>query len=193
MFADLGGVNTQPMERGPLANQALTRKQGGTMAVFARSTDNTLEDLQQQVQDKQDQLLEQFKSLSSGSSGGKKGRFWFGLLLGAVLGAAVAYLFDPEKGGERRQGIMGAAGSFGGDDDAAARDQAVNSRVEQALFSDTSVPKGQININTVDGVVYVRGTVDKQEQIAEIEKRIKGIEGVDAVINLLRLPTPAAR
>jgi gas vesicle protein len=177
---------------GALENQALMRNQGGNMAVFARGQGSTLEDLQQQVQDKQEQLLNQFKALNSGSGGGKKGRFWLGLLLGAALGAAVAYLFDPEKGGDRRQGIMGAAGSFGGDDDAAARDQVVNSRVEQALFSDTSVPKGQININTVDGVVYVRGTVDKQEQIAEIEKRIKGLEGVDAVINLLRLPTPAA-
>ncbi|MGN6700825.1 MAG: hypothetical protein ACTHMR_21925, partial [Thermomicrobiales bacterium] len=72
------------------------------MAVFSRGNGNTLDDLQQQVQEKQDQLLEQFKSISSGSGGGKKGRFWLGLLLGAVLGAAVAYLFDPEKGGERR-------------------------------------------------------------------------------------------
>jgi parallel beta-helix repeat protein len=66
-------------------------------------------------------------------------------------------------------------------------DQIVTERVELELFRDVSNLRSQINVNTVDGVVYVRGWVSSQEQIGEIERRIKGIEGVDAVINLLRL------
>ena len=141
---------------------------------------------------RQDQLMAQLDAV--GQIKGKKrgGRFWFGLLLGGAVSAGALYLLDPEKGENRRQGLMGAAGALsGGSDGSAERDQAVNGRVEGALFRDNSVPKNQININTVDGVVYVRGTVTSQEQIAEIERRIKAVEGVDAVINLLRLPTPA--
>ena len=79
----------------------------------------------------------------------------------------------------------------GGADDMAERDQLVTGRVETELFRDASIPKGQISINTVDGVVYLRGTANSQEQIDTVERRIKGIEGVEAVINLLRLPATA--
>ncbi len=144
------------------------------------------------LEDKQEQLLKQLEGIDLGGNRGRGGRFWLGLLLGGAAGAGLLYLFDPEKGEERRQGLLGAASSLGGDGgDTADQDQAVTDRVQTQLFGDPSIPKGQMNINTVDGVVYVRGTASSQEQIAEIERRIKGIEGVDAVINLLRLPAPA--
>jgi len=119
--------------------------------------------------------------------------FFLGLLVGGALGAAALYFFDAEKGEERRQSIIGAAGSLtgGGADDMAEHDQMVTGRVETELFRDASIPKGQISINTVDGVVYLRGTANSQEQIDTVERRIKGIEGVEAVINLLRLPATA--
>lgn len=161
------------------------------MAVFGRSRELDVEALVAELQAKQNQLVREIEDLEAGGGGGG-GRFWLGLLAGAALGAGALYLLDPEKGEERRLNLLGAAGAFGGGaDDMAARDQQVNERVEGQLFSDASVPRGQININTVDGVVYVRGTATSQEQIAEIERRIKGIEGVDAVINLLRLPATA--
>ena len=159
--------------------------------MFGRRTIDT-EALQSEVQAKQAQLLERLEALEHGKNQKRGGRFWFGVVVGGALGAGALYLLDPEKGESRRQGLMGAASALsGGGDDSAERDQAVNGRVEGALFSDASIPKNQININTVDGVVYIRGTVGTQEQIAEIERRVKGIEGVEAVINLLRLPTPA--
>ena len=148
--------------------------------------------VQGQLQSRQQQLLEQVDALNANVGKKRGGRFWFGVVVGSAIGAGALYLLDPEKGESRRQGLMGAASALsGGGDDSAERDQAVNGRVEGALFSDASIPKNQININTVDGVVYIRGTVGTQEQIAEIERRVKGIEGVEAVINLLRLPTPA--
>lgn len=145
--------------------------------------------LQSELQEKQEQLLARLEALGQDKKRGRGGRFWFGILLGGTLGAAAFYLFDPEKGEERRQGLLGAAG--GGADAAAQRDQEINARVEADVFRDSSVPQGQININTVDGVVYVRGTVATQELISDIEERAKKVSGVDAVINLLRLPAPA--
>jgi gas vesicle protein len=156
--------------------------------MFGRRTIDT-EALQSELQAKQAQLLERLEMLDQGKKQKRGKRFWFGLLLGGAAGAAAFYLLDPEKGEERRQGLLGAAG--GGADAAAQRDQEINARVEADVFRDSSVPKGQININTVDGVVYIRGTVSSQQQISDIEERAKAVSGVDAVINLLRLPAPA--
>lgn len=155
--------------------------------MFGRRTVDT-DALQGELQEKQAQLLARLEALNQ-NQGKRGGRFWFGVLLGGALGAAAFYLFDPEKGEERRQGLMGAAGA--GPDAAAQRDQEINARVEAEVFRDSSVPQGQLNINTVDGVVYIRGTVANQGQIDDIDARAKQVSGVDAVINLLRLPAPA--
>lgn len=157
--------------------------------MFGRGKVVDAEERQQQLQERQSALLARLEEIESSKKGGG-GRFFLGLLFGGALAGAAVYLSD----NERRQSVMGAASSLtggGGGDESAERDQAVTGRVESALFSDGKTPKDQININTVDGVVYVRGTIGTKEQIDEIERRVKGIEGVDAVINLLRLPAPA--
>ena len=156
--------------------------------MFGRRTIDT-DALQSELQVKQAQLLERLEMLEQGKKQKRGKRFWVGLLLGGAAGAAAFYLLDPEKGEERRQGLLGAAG--GGADAAAQRDQEINARVEADVFRNASVPQGQININTVDGVVYIRGTVASQDLISTIEDRAKQVSGVDAVINLLRLPAPA--
>ncbi len=161
------------------------------MAIFGLGRSSDPEEVLVRLEEKQRELTRQLEDVDF-EDGGGGGRFWLGLLFGGALGAGLLYLLDPEKGQQRRQSLLGAASSLGGGaDDSADRDQAVNERVQSQLFSDPSLPQGQININTVDGVVYVRGTAGSQEQIDEIERRIKAIEGVDAVINLLRLPATA--
>ncbi|HEY8600509.1 MAG TPA: BON domain-containing protein [Thermomicrobiales bacterium] len=156
--------------------------------LFGRGKVVDAEELQHNLQERQTALMARLEEIESSKKGGG-GRFFLGLLFGGALAGAAVYLSDAE----RRQTVMGAAGSLtgGGADESVERDQAVTSRVEAALFSNGSTPKDQININTVDGVVYVRGTIGTKEQIDEIERRVKGVEGVDAVINLLRLPAPA--
>lgn len=158
------------------------------MPIFGRRSTVDIDAIQAGLEEKQQQLLKQIEGIDlSGKK--RRGRFWRGLLFGGVLGAGALYLFDPEQGESRRRNLVGAASSLGGaSSDLPDRDQFVTGKVETELFRDSSIPKGQININTVDGVVYVRGTANNQGQIAEIERRIKQIDGVDAVINLLRLP-----
>lgn len=158
--------------------------------MFGRRNVFDAEEIQSQLRERQSALLSRLEEIESSKKGGGKGRFFFGLLFGGALVGAALYLSDSE----RRQGLVGATGLMGGGvDESAERDQAVTGRVETTLFRDNSLPQGQININTVDGVVYVRGTVSSKEQVDEIERRVKGVEGVEAVINLLRLPAPAAK
>lgn len=163
------------------------------MAIFGWGKETDTSELQEQLREKQDELMKQLENLDLGNEK-SGGRFWLGLLFGGALGAGVLYFLDAEKGEERRQSLLQAASSMtgGGMDDTAERDQQLTGKVEADLFRDASIPKGQINVNTVDGVVYLRGTASNQQQISTIEQRIKQIEGVEAVINLLRLPSTAA-
>jgi hypothetical protein len=65
-------------------------------------------------------------------------------------------------------------------------------KVESELFRRARVAKGQIDINAEDGVVFLRGVVERAEDIARLEKVARGIGGVRDVENLLHLPgTPA--
>jgi osmotically-inducible protein OsmY len=65
-------------------------------------------------------------------------------------------------------------------------------KVETELFRDADVPKGDININAENGVVYLRGQVKQPGQIEELVKAARKVEGVKDVESLLHLPkTPA--
>ena len=60
-------------------------------------------------------------------------------------------------------------------------------KVESILFRNRDVPKGQININAEEGVVFLRGQVDRPELVGELEARVRAVKGVRAVENLLHL------
>jgi hypothetical protein len=54
------------------------------------------------------------------------------------------------------------------------------------------VPKGNVNIAAQDGVVVLRGQVERPDQIESLEARVRKVHGVRDVENLLHLPdTPA--
>jgi hypothetical protein len=73
-------------------------------------------------------------------------------------------------------------------------DATITDKVETILFRDSSVDKGKIDVNTVDGVVYLRGVAKTPEQIKALEASALEIPEVKQVENLLHLPkTPAQK
>src|SRR3954452_5032295 len=73
-------------------------------------------------------------------------------------------------------------------------DATVTDKVESILFRDDSIDKGKIDVNTVDGVVWLRGVAKTPEQIKAIEAKALEIPEVKQVENLLHLPkTPAQK
>jgi len=143
------------------------------------------------------------------------------VLTGAIAGAAVVYLFDPERGRARRALLADWVGarlrvgwrtvnelSARTSNGAAAfpqrmvqlrssrprpaDDLTLRDRVESEVFRNADLPKGQINFDVESGVVTIRGQVDSAYQIAYVEKAVLKVPGVAGVENLLHLDgTPA--
>jgi BON domain len=71
-------------------------------------------------------------------------------------------------------------------------DPAIARKVESAIFSDSKVDKGKIDVNVADGVVWLRGEARTPDLINELERKAGEIPEVKSVENLLHLPkTPA--
>jgi len=143
------------------------------------------------------------------------------VLTGAIVGAAVVYLFDPEKGRARRALLADWAGArlrrgwrtanqLGTRTSATAAafpqrmvqlrsmrprpadDLTLRDRVESEVFRNPDLPKGQINFDVESGVVTIRGQVENAYQIANVEKAVLKVPGVAGVENLLHVDgTPA--
>jgi osmotically-inducible protein OsmY len=133
--------------------------------------------------------------------------------LAGAIGAALAYFFDPDNGRRRRKELIKRAGkSFrragtrAGDAAAQAEgmkqkathrkehekpqpdDVTLARKVETEIFRDTDVPKGKINVNVEDGVVYLRGELEQPDLIDDLEKQAHKVQGVQGVQNLLHTP-----
>src|SRR5436190_2474534 len=65
-------------------------------------------------------------------------------------------------------------------------------KVETEVFRDRRTPKGSVDVNVVDGVVWLRGEVKRPEQIRAVERKARSIPEVRGVENLLHLPKTAA-
>jgi BON domain len=71
-------------------------------------------------------------------------------------------------------------------------DVSITRKVETELFRSNDVDKGKIDVNTADGVVWLRGEAKNPEQVKELEAKAAAIPEVKRVENLLHLPkTPA--
>ena len=65
-------------------------------------------------------------------------------------------------------------------------------KVETEIFRPEDAPKGSVNVNVENGVVYLRGEVERPELIDDLVGRARSVQGVREVENLLHLPgTPA--
>ena len=137
--------------------------------------------------------------------------------LGAAMAEALAYFFDPETGNRRRSmtrdrvlAFFRRTGHQAGRAGQAAKSQAYGvtqkalhlkdrtkeepddatlaHKVETELFRDADVPKGDINVNAENGVVYLRGQVADEGLAETLGKSARKIQGVREVENLLHTP-----
>ena len=139
----------------------------------------------------------------------------------AALGAALVYFFDPQNGRRRRAqakdripaffrgkarhaerlGRTAQSQAYGvtqkvkhrkEEDKPQPDDATLAHKVETEIFRDADAPKGQVDVNAVDGVVFLRGEVERAELIDDLVKAAKKVSGVKGVENLLHTPgTPA--
>jgi osmotically-inducible protein OsmY len=132
--------------------------------------------------------------------------------LAGAIGAALAYFFDPDNGRRRRKILVDKTGKYfrqgaqqaqgvgaaaqGLKAQATRRseepkpqpdDVTLARKVETEIFRDAEVPKGQINVNAEDGVVYLRGEV-QPDMIEELASKARKVQGVLGVENLLHAP-----
>jgi BON domain len=141
---------------------------------------------------------------------------------GFLAGATVLYFLDPDRGARRRHitrdrlvSVLRRTGSqlerFGhrvGSDayglsqkamhpgfvqSQPANDADLAHKVETELFRSRRVPKGRINVNAEEGVVVLRGELDRPDEIKELVAAAGRIPGVRAVENLLHLPHTPTR
>jgi osmotically-inducible protein OsmY len=64
-------------------------------------------------------------------------------------------------------------------------DVTLKNKIETELFRDPDAPKGSVNVDVVDGVVTLRGQVERPEQVRDLEAQARGIVGTRDVENLL--------
>jgi hypothetical protein len=133
--------------------------------------------------------------------------------LGAALGALLAYFFDRESGARRRHETYDRTASFfhkrgGGAVRSVAasahglKQKAQHLREEPKEFDDATladkvrsealrgdeIPSGQISVNVQNGVVQLRGEVQRPDLINTLVDRARKVQGVVDVENLLHVP-----
>ena len=139
-------------------------------------------------------------------------------LSAAMGGAALAYFLDPQNGRRRRhqsrdqllslarQGTKRArklvhhatsdatgharraAHALRKPEEVELDDTTLVDKVESIVFRKHDLPKGQININAENGVVFLRGQVEDPELVEALEARVRKVRGVKGVENLLHTP-----
>ena len=115
-------------------------------------------------------------------------------VLGGAVGAALAYFYDPDNGRKRRkEAIKRTAKAFRQtfhlreQEKPQPDDVTLARKVESKIFRDADVPKGQINVNVEDGVVYLRGELEQPDLIEDLGAQARKVHGVRAVENLLHV------
>ena len=103
--------------------------------------------------------------------------------LGAIAAALVYFFLDSQ----RRQRAVGQVKGLV-TRHAPVEDQTLKAKIESEVFRDTAAPKGDVNVNVEQGVVYLRGQLDDQSMIDDLARRVESVSGVDRVENLLRTP-----
>jgi osmotically-inducible protein OsmY len=107
------------------------------------------------------------------------------------------YFFDPRQGAKRRAMARdkvlsfvrkASSGASGPEQPKDVDDQTLKAKVESEVFRPADAPKGDVDVNVENGVVYLRGQVEQPELIQDLELRVRAVQGVREVENLLRVP-----
>lgn len=142
------------------------------------------------------------------------------LLAAGVAGAAGEYFLDPQSGRRRRAVAKDRVAAFlrrraadtekqaryaagvargaaeditpSGREPAELNDPALEAKVESEIFRDPDAPKGEVNVNVEEGIVFLRGQLDSAERIGRLVEAAGEVEGVRGVENLVHLPGEGA-
>ena len=110
----------------------------------------------------------------------------------AAIGAALVYFFDPKQGARRRNvarhRVLAFFRDHGSKQPKTYDDQTLKAKIESEVFRPADAPKGDVNVNVEEGVVYLRGQVERPELVGELEERVRSVQGVERVENLLHPP-----
>ena len=124
------------------------------------------------------------------------------LLFGAAAAGAIAWLSKNQETAkryvERYAGqAKGVVGSGPGVSRAPAEerlnDPALAQKVASEVFQDKDIPKGKLNVNVENGVVYLRGELPDRGLMDKLVARARQVEGVQGVENLTHLPSEATQ
>lgn len=113
----------------------------------------------------------------------------------AALAAALVYLSDASRRAKLRDRVLKLVRKHRATAVDVVDDQTLKAKIESEVFRETEASKGDVNVNVELGVVYLRGQLEEQSLIEELEQRVRTVEGVDRVENLLHTPgteAPAA-
>jgi osmotically-inducible protein OsmY len=69
-----------------------------------------------------------------------------------------------------------------------ADDVALAQKVESVAFRRARVPKAHVSVNAENGVIYLRGQLERDEQIEKLVQASRGVPGVKEVRSLLHTP-----
>jgi hyperosmotically inducible protein len=94
-------------------------------------------------------------------------------------------------GGVLIAGAMNAMGKA--DEKTPINDAYLTSKTKIALFADARVKGSEINVETAQGLVMIRGKVDSSDAKLAAEGIAKGIDGVKSVKNELQVVAPSKR
>ncbi len=120
------------------------------------------------------------------------------IITGAALLAAAAFAGAPALAAEDKDsGVMHKAADKAKETTREAKtevtDSWVTSKAKIALFSDSRVKGRQIKVETMKGMVTLRGKVDSEEAKSAAGEVVKGVEHVKGVKNDLQVVAPKER
>jgi osmotically-inducible protein OsmY len=109
-----------------------------------------------------------------------------------AAGLAAGYFLDPDSGRRRRHvardralALVRRGAESAREEKPAANDQDLAERVKSQIFKPADAPKGAVNVNVERGIVYLRGELERPDEIRKLVEDAGAVDGVAGVENLL--------